>query len=357
MAFTDDNGTFAHAAAPAAAHPHDDADADAAALLELGEAMVPSRALQVVATIGLADLFEDAPRSAHDLAAETSTDPHVLTSILRLLGGHGVFAETADGRFGLTARGALLRSDHPRSMRPVLSVCDFTFPVLAHLDHSLRAGEPAFLTAYGLPLFEYYRAHPDRGAIFDAAMSEISRAESAAILRSYDFSAYRRIVDVGGGEGVLLTAALSASPTSAGVLFDQPHVTARAEQAVAEAGLDGRLTIVSGDFFESVPPDGDLYVLKSVIHDWGDDQAVEILRNCRRAISPTGRLVLFEHMLIPDNAPSQTKTWDLVMFTINGGRERTRTDYEKLFGDSGFRLDRVVPTGSAVFGVEGLPVP
>jgi SAM-dependent methyltransferase len=332
-------------------------DRDVYQLLDLAEAMVPSRALQVAADIGIADLFSGAARPVAELAAETSTNPRVLRSMLRLLAGQGVFVETAEGEFALTPRGELLRSDHPRSLRAFIRDYGYDFHSVLFLDHSLRTGEPAFPHIHGESYFDFHRTHPDRGAVFDAAMADLSRVESAAITSAYDFSGYRRIVDVGGGDGTLLSAVLATYPAATGVVFDQPHVTGRAEQLREKTGLGDRLAVIAGDFFDEVVPGGDLYLMKSIIHDWPDEQAVQILRSCRRAMPPHGRLVLFEHMLVSDNDPSQTKTWDLLLFLLLGGHERTREDFGKLFAASGFRLDRTVKTGSVLYAVEAVPAP
>lgn len=329
---------------------------DAREILDLTEVTVASRALQVVAELGIADTFGDMPRSVAEIAEETSTDPAVLHSVLRLLSGYGIFTESRPDRFALTRRGELLRTNHPRSMRSIVRLYHFCQPIVGEIEHSLRYGEPAAEKVLGEPLFEYLRAHPESGAVFDSAMAELSRSQSAAIVDAYDFSGFRRIVDVGGGNGTLLATILRNHPEATGVLLDRPHVTRHAEQVRAAAGLQGRMEIVAGDFFEKVPEHGDFYILKSTLHDWPDDQAVRILRTCRRAIPPHGRLVLFERLQKADNRPSQAKTMDLLMFLVHGGRERTQQDFERLFVDSGFRLSQVVQAGTALYAVEAVPV-
>jgi hypothetical protein len=184
----------------------------------------------------------------------------------------------------------------------------------------------------GQPRFEYLRSHPDEGALFDAAMADLSRGESEAIAAAYDFSGYRHIVDVAGGSGTLLASILRDNPGATGVLFDRPEVTKLAEELRAVAGLCERMTIVAGDFFD------------------------EILLTTRLAIPEHARLVLFERLLIPDNAPSQAKTMDLLMHLLFGGRERTRPDFEQLLTDSGFRLSAIDRAGSALYAIEAVPV-
>ncbi len=330
-------------------------DRDADQLIDLAEAIIPSRALHLVAEAGIADLLGETPRSVDDLAAETSTNSQVLYSILRLLAGYGIFAETSARQFTLTPRGELLRSGDPRSLRSYLREFAFIGRVVLGADHSLYHGEPSFDNVFGQSFFDYLRTHPDEGRMFDAAMADLSRAEIRAILSEYDFSGYERIVDVGGGDGTLLAAILTAYPKATGVLFDQPQVTDRARQAHDNSGLGGRLEIVAGDFFDMVPDGGDLYVLKKLIHDWPDPRAADILRRCRQAISPRGKLVLFERMIGAENNAIQAMTFDLLMFLLLGGRERTQPEFEALFAASGFRLDRIKQISPAIFAIDAVP--
>ena len=324
-------------------------------LLDLADATIPSRALHVAAELGVADRFGRQPRALGDLAAETSTDPVALCALLRLLAGHGIVSETAEGDFVLAPRGKLLRSDHPQSLRSIVRLYGFVFDTFTRLGHSLSTGEPAFPPYHGgQSLFEFLRANQEQGAMFNDAMADLSRIESTEIVSGYDFSPYRRIVDVGGGTGTLLASILAICPEAAGILFDRPHVVDKAENTREEYGLGLRMQVVPGDFFEEVFAGGDLYLLKSVIHDWPDDRATDILRRCREAIGQHGRLVLFERMLVPGDSPSQAKSWNLMFLLLLGGRVRTREDFERLLADSGFVLSRVVPLGP-IFAVEALP--
>jgi hypothetical protein len=329
---------------------------DVAHVLDLAEVMIGSRALHVAAEIGVADLIGDTARSVDDLAKETETNPQVLSTMLRLLAGHGIFTETETGQFALTSRGELLRADHPLSLRSYVRHFGFAFKTVQEMEYSLRHGLPSFDHVVGQSFFEFMHSHPERGAIFDAAMADLSRTEGNAIVSAYDFSGYRRIVDVGGGNATFLAEVLASYPESTGVLFDQSHVTPLAEQLRDETGLGDRLEVVAGDFFDKIVDDGDLYLLKTVIHDWPDDRAADILRVCRTAMPAHGKLVLFERMLLPGDELSQTKNLDLLIFLLVAGRERTQQDFEELFANSGFRIGEIKRVHSTIFAVEGIPV-
>jgi hypothetical protein len=207
----------------------------------------------------------------------------------------------------------------------------------------------------GTNAWEYLAAHPEESAIFDAAMTGLS-AEVAEAVESYDFSGIGVLVDVGGGEGTLLAAILAANPALRGILFDQLHVVARAEDLLARTGVADRCEVVSGSFFEAVPGGADAYLLKSIIHDWDDPAAIEILRKCRAAIAETGKLLLVEFVIEPGNEPDRAKFSDLNMVVMLGGRERTADDFERLYAEARFRLTDIIPTGSAFDIIEGVPV-
>jgi hypothetical protein len=206
-----------------------------------------------------------------------------------------------------------------------------------------------------MPVWEFFSKNPENARIFNAAMTTLTAWAEAAILQSYDFSAIGKIVDVGGGHGGFISAILKANPGMKGVLFDQPHVVDGALETIEKAGLADRCETVGGSFFDSVPEGGDAYILKWIIHDWDDERSIVILRNCRRAMSETGRLLLVETVVPPGNEPSFAKFIDLNMLVMTGGRERTEAEYRALFEAAGFRLTRIVPTPSPMFVIEGVP--
>jgi SAM-dependent methyltransferase len=209
---------------------------------------------------------------------------------------------------------------------------------------------------YGKPLFDYIGVHPELAPIFDAGMTAFHGHETDAMLDAYDFSAVGTLADIGGGNGSLLVATLQRYPHLRGLLYDLGHVAGRARDAIRALGLQARCAVMEGNFFETIPAGADLYLMRHVIHDWTDDQSVQILRNCRKVVPPHGRILLVEFGVPPANEASLGKDADMIMLTFPGGRERTQHEYEALFEYSGFRLNRAVPTQSPVWLFEGMPV-
>lgn len=325
-------------------------------LFLMSEGVVISTALSLAAELGIADLLADGPRSGEELAQATSTHPRSLHRLLRLLGSVGVFTEAQPGRFALTPLGECLRSTVPGSMRSWLRMVGLKvwFHTYAEALHSLRTGEPAFARSVGMEFFDYLATHPQEGEIFNAAMSDFGRGVAAAVVQEYDFSGVDKAVDVGGGNGSLIGAILQANPRMTGILFDQSHVAEGARKSITAAGLSSRCDIVAGDFFSSVPAGGDAYILRWIIHDWDNDRALTILRNCRAAMKATARLLLVETVIPPGDEAHPGKLVDFVMLTALGGQERTADEYRRLLDEAGFRLNRIVATASPMSVLEAV---
>jgi hypothetical protein len=328
----------------------------ALALLQQALGISISRSVCVVAKLGIADLLKDGPLDTETLAAAVGVHAPSLYRVLRTLASVGIFAEGDDGRFGLTPQAEPLRSDAPDSVRDyILMVGDeWYWRPWDHLLHSVQTGRPAFEHVHGADFFTFLARDPGAAAVFDAAMTSRSAQENDAIASAYGFSGLGTIIDVGGGHGSLLAAILRANPGLRGVLFDRPQVVAEARRQLEAAGLGGRCEVLAGDFFESVPAGGDAYILKRVIHDWDDERAGALLRNCHRAMPGDGRLLVIELVLPPGNDPSLGKLFDLLMLVNLGGRERTEADYRTLLAGAGFELTAVTPTPSLVSVVEGV---
>ena len=210
-----------------------------------------------------------------------------------------------------------------------------------NLLHAVRTGETAFEHLFGMGSFAYSALHPERAAMFDAYMADLTHQSVGAILASHDFSRYQRIVDVGGGNGVLLSGILAAIPEAEGFAFDTPTGVEGAKRRAQQAGVADRCRIVAGDFFAAVPEAADAYILKSVLHDWDDDRAITILRNCRRAMRPDSTLLVVERLL-PERiecseAHREIVMMDMHMLVMPGGRERTATEYAELFVAAGLK--------------------
>ncbi len=309
-------------------------------------------------TLGIADRLRDGPRSVDELAEATGTHAPTLYRLLRALASVGIFAEDADGRFSMTLPAEYLRTDAPGSLSAWATFIGrpYTWSTWAHLLDSVKTDEPAFPKLHGATSWEYRAARPEEGAIFDAAMTGLSSLAAEAVVQGFDFSQIGVLVDVGGGHGELLAAILKANPTLRGILFDQPHVVAGARALLEQAGVADRCEVVGGSFFEAVPEGADAYLLKSVIHDWDDAAAAEILGKCRAAMPETGRLLLVERLVGPPNEPDPAKFSDLNMLVELGGRERTAEEFEKLYAEAGFELTDVIETGSPYRVIEGTPV-
>jgi len=314
-----------------------------------------SAAIYVMAELGLADRIRAGVVSTQRLAAEQDLYERSVYRLLRALAGIGLVEETGTREFALTPMGELLRSDHPRSMRPsiLFQGSPTHWKGWGNLIHNVRTGESAFENAHGMSFFEYCKAHPEFGERFNNAMSTGAGATSAAVAEAYDFAGISTLVDVGGGHGNLLTTILARFPRLNGILTDLPEVVAG---AVAPAALEGRMRVVPGDFFESVPP-GDAHILKNVIHDWDDARATAILNVVRRATLDSGRLLIVEAIVPEGNAPSFAKMIDLeMMHATPGGVQRTERELAKLFYSTGFRLERVIETSSMASVLEARPV-
>jgi SAM-dependent methyltransferase len=313
-----------------------------------------SQAVGVVARLGVADQLTGGPRDSDELARAVRADPQALYRVLRLLSSLGVFVEVAPRTFGLTPLGETLRSDAPGSVRnfAITETAPGHWLPWGRLHDSVRTGRPMTREALGMELFDWYAQNPEEAGFFNAAMGNLSALAAGELVRVYDVSAAGAVADVGGAHGVLLAAVLRANPAARGILFDLPHVIATATDAVAAEGLSDRCELVSGDFFEAVPEGADLHLLKQIVHDWDDEQATRLLRNCHRALGPAGKLLLVEMVVPQDNQPSPAQAMDLNMLVLLGGRERTEEEYRRLLQEAGFRLERVIPTHSPFSVIE-----
>ena len=330
---------------------------DAMSLLNLTAGKWVSQAIAVVTNLGIADLLKDGSRTAGDIARATKASEDGVYRLLRALGGVGLFAETGNRRFRLTPLGRLLRKDSPQAIGGYARFVghESTWRPWGDLEHSVRTGEPAFDHVFGMPVFEYFAKMPAAAGVFDAAMTSVSTLESKAVVAAYDFSGINTLVDVAGGHGLMITTILKANKRIRGILFDLPHVITGATSRLQSAGVASRCQLVSGDFFSSVPGGGDAYVMKHIIHDWDDDRATQILRNCHRAMEPGGKVLIVDAVIPPGNREHFGKLLDLEMLVLTPrGRERTRVEFQELLTRSGFRLRRVVPTETHLSVVEGV---
>jgi hypothetical protein len=230
------------------------------------------------------------------------------------------------------------------------------FAAWSGLEHAMRTGQPGFEKTYGMPLFDHVAEHPDLGPIVDAGMSSIHGYETGAMLDVYDFSGVRVLADIGGGNGSLLGAVLQRYPQMRGILFDRGHVAERARRSLGEQGLSDRCEVREGSFFESVPAGADAYLFRHVLHDWTDQQCLQILRHCRKVIPAQGRLLVVECIVPTGNGRSISKEFDINMMNFTGGLERTEVQFRALFANAGFELSSITPTATMVSIAEGRPI-
>lgn len=326
-------------------------------LLGLIDGFFVPRAIHIVAELGVADYLADGAKSAEDLARAVGAHPSALHRLLRALASVGVFTEVEPRCFALTPVGEFLRTDIPGSLRPLARMIgEHHWNVWGALMHSVTTGQPAYPRVHGLGFFDYVQRHPDKGRIFDEAMTGYVSQSSVAVAAACDFTRFKSIVDVGGGHGALMAAMLKASPLAGGTIFDLPGVVPGARERMEAAGLSDRCQCVGGDFFAAVPAGGDAYTLASILHDWDDERCAVILRNCRRVMTGHEMLLLVEMVIPPGDAPFFGKLLDLEMLVSFGGRERTEAEYGELLGRAGFRLARVTPTATPASVIEAIPI-
>jgi O-methyltransferase domain len=317
-------------------------------LMEISMGFTLCRSLHVIAELGVADALSETPLDAGALAAATGTNSDALNRALRVLSAHGVFA-AQDGVYAHTPASRLLRSDHPQSMRSFVRMQGIRalWHVWEDFDHALRTGRSAAEKSMPNGFWGYFAENPEHNRLFNDAMTALTHAQVAGILSTYDFSGFKTIADIGGGEGHLLRAVLAANPSAQGVLFDLPQVVQQAKTVPFE-----RLTFQAGSFFEDPLPVCDAYLMKIIIHDWSDKEATEILRAIRRSAPQQAKLLLAEFMIPEDSKPNWTLFVDLIMLGELTGKERTQAEFAELLDESGFRLDRVIDTGSNTYLLE-----
>ena len=304
-------------------------------------------ALHTATELGLADLLQS-PRTVTDLALETQTHEDSLYRLMRALANIGVFQEVTPRCFAQTPLSATLSSQRPGSQR------DMVLMLLApwqrrsweHLTDSVRTGKAAFPEVYNTDLWSYFsEVNPEAGRQFDQALTGAYNASNQAIVQSYDFSAIQTVADIGGGQGALLTAILQHYPHLHGLLFDRPAVVAetrhRLDQTVQE-----RIQLCEGDFFEGVPAGIDLYLLRQVLHDWGDEACLRVLERCRQAMPANGRLLIIERILAPESPPTDYFLDVQHLVLLGQGRERSLEDFVQLFTRAQLHLLQVIPTSS-----------
>ena len=317
-----------------------------------------SRALYVAAKLGIADLLQSGPKTVQELAEATNTHAPSLYRIMRALTSAGLFKRENDDRFALTPLSETLVTGVPGSVRwfIISELGQEHYPAWGNLLHSVKTGEIAFDNFFGMDVWKYFAQNPEDAAVFNDSMSGMTAAANEAITSVYDFSPFGKVIDIGGGHGGLITSILQKNPQTKGVLFDAPVVIEGARQKLESAGVADRCETVPGDFFQAVPAGGDAYVMKWIIHDWEDEKAIKILKNCREHMQPNNRLIVVDCVVPENDEPDFSKTFDLNMMVMTGGKERTAAEFRELLAAAGFKLLRVIPTDVPTCIVEAQPI-
>jgi len=325
------------------------------AIMQLATGYMGTAALHAATKLGIPDILKSGPKSTSEIARACNANEDAVYRVMRALASAGVFAEGAPRTFALTPEGELLLSDRPDSQRSMVLWLGnkMHFDTYPELTYAMQTGNTVTEKVYGESCFGYFEKNPEVSKVFNEAMTGFSQMFAPAALDAYDFSWLngKTLADVGGGHGFVLTSILKKYPEIRGVLADLEHVVAGAPEMIRKAGVESRCTTHPVDFFASVPA-ADAYVLKHIIHDWNDEKATTILRNCARAGIGKTRVILMESVVAPGNEPHFAKWLDLEMLLLPGGKERTEAEFATLFEGAGFKLTRVVPTKGPLFVVE-----
>ncbi len=327
-------------------------------LLELSGQLLLIRCVGLAADCGIADYLANGPRSCAELAEHSGLSADAIYRILRFLASHEIFREEDDGRFALTPRAACLQQTAANSLHALFASGwqNLSWDTLRALPSALRVGENAFEQAHGEGFFDYLATHPRAGAAFDQAMAMVAAAENPVIAENFDFTNFRYIADIGGGQGGLLAAILQQYPSTRGMLFDQAQVLEKRRDLETTAVQD-RCELIAGDFFDSVPSGADLYLLKRILHDWDDAAAINILQNCRAVLEDEGCIAVIDAVIEPGNDPDPNKATDVSLLALTQGRERTAEQYAALLKAADLRLTHIhrFPPPATLSLVQGLP--
>lgn len=315
-----------------------------------------TQAVYVAAQLGIADRLADGAKSVEQLAVDVGVSAQPLHRLLRALASVGVFEEVRAGEFALTPMADVLRSDIAGSLRPMaLMRGQWQYAAWGELLHCVTTGGSAFEKLFGQPMFDFLASDVARGTLFDAAMTSIHGRETALLLNAFDFGEGSHVIDIGGGNGSLLAAILRQHQSLQGTLFDLASVVDRARANEALDDVRQRLGFVSGNFFESIPSGGDIYLMRHIIHDWNDDQSTTILNHCRTAMGKASRLLIAEFVIPLGNEPFVGKWFDLAMLVGPGGQERTADEYAALLTRARLKMTRIIPTAGEISLVEAWP--
>jgi len=340
---------------PARSAPGKEGNPSPPVLFQMATGYWVCQAIYVAAKLGIADLLKGGPQSCVALAASTGSDAPSLFRLMRALSSVEIFSQVGRDHFALSRLAEGLQTEVHGSLRAmVITIGEIHYQACGSLLHSIQTGSPAFDSVFGANLFDYLQQNVDAADAFNQGMANVSSMLAYAVLMAYDFAGISSIVDIGGGQGKLLERILQFNPDIKGTVFDTVSTIERAEQQLGNNAWGRRCSYVTGDFFTSVPPGADAYLLCGVIHDWDDDRAITILRNCRRAMTKNSRLLVVD-MIVPDAASASfSKLLDLNMLVMNGGRERTKAEFCELLEVAAYKLTRIIRTRAPQSVIEAI---
>ena len=324
-------------------------------LFEKAQKFWISKAIAVAAELEIADILEEGPKTIEEIARISGTHAPSLYRVMRVLAGEGIFKEKQNKTFTLTPLAKELLEKKSSAKYMVLNVVSpVNWKLFGEMLHCIKTGENATVKTLGADtIFEYLEKDPKENEIYNKSMASTSKSACAAIVSAYDFSKFKNIIDVGGGQGYLISTLLYKNEKLKGVIFDLPHVIKGSDKNFEKFGVSRRAKAIPGSFFDFIPEGADAYLLKNIIHTWDDDHCIQILKNVHKVMVTNGKLLLFETVIKEDNNPSFGKLLDLqMMIATKGGKERTEKEFEELFKKAGFKLTRIIPTAAPLSIIE-----
>jgi hypothetical protein len=324
------------------------------AIIEMVQNFYTSRAIGVAADLNLAEHLRSSEKSIKELATLTNAHEESLYRLMRMLSSQGVFVETKNKYFknNRLSKSLLDQQDSMRHM-VIHQVNGINWNMFEELDHVVKTGENAAQKILGMDVFEYLEKNPDKNEIYNHAMTNSSLMLSYAILSEYNFSKSKSIIDIGGGQGVLLAMILHKNKNATGKIFDLPHVAKDVEKIAKQYNVSDRMNAISGNFFEKIPDGGDTYMLKSIIHNLSDDRCVTILKDIKSVLPKNGKILIIEPIIENNNNYSFAKLYDIQMLVgRNGGKERTKDEFIELINKSKLKLSKIVNTAAPFSVIE-----
>jgi len=325
-------------------------------MLEEASAIWKVKAIEIAARLDIAELLKDGPQAVEKLAEKASVDAEALYRVLRALAGEGIFKELP-GRTFKNTRLSLAISGQKDTIKyfTLHHLGETNWELTGDMFYCVRTGKNAFEHKFSTSPFEYLEKHPEENSVFNKAMTETAELSGSIMVDSYPFRRYKTIVDIGGGQGLLLTQILAENVSVAGILVDQPHVADTAMENFKRKNVADRCKVIAGSFFDDIPGNGDLYIMKNILHDWDDETSVRILQNLHKNMPDHARLLLIETIINADNNPSFGKFIDLQMLIgTQGGKERTKDEFKALLTRAGFRLAKIIGNATPFSFIEAV---